>query len=85
MLQAGSFPDEVIDFFFFYYYLILPPALCPTVGSASIRNDYQEFSWGDTERPARKADNLTAICEPIVLENVGTLTSHKPTALHGLL
>jgi hypothetical protein len=24
------------------------------------------FSWGGKGRPARKADNLTAICEPIV-------------------
>jgi hypothetical protein len=33
---------------------------------------------------ARKADNLTAICEPC-LENVGALTSHNPMGLHGLL
>jgi hypothetical protein len=32
-------------------------------------------------RPAREADNLTAIC----LENVGALTSHNPVGLHGLL
>jgi hypothetical protein len=30
----------------------------PGVDSASNRNEYQEDSWG--------ADNLTAICEPIV-------------------
>jgi hypothetical protein len=30
------------------------------------RNEYQEPSWGGKERPARKADNLTAICEPNV-------------------
>jgi hypothetical protein len=30
------------------------------------RNEYQESSWGGKERPARKADNLTAICESIV-------------------
>jgi hypothetical protein len=34
--------------------------------------------------PARKADNLTAICEPTV-ENVGASTSHNLTGLHGLL
>jgi hypothetical protein len=51
---------------------------CPTSGikfataldkyktlSASNRNEYQESSWGKG-RPARGADNLTAICEPIV-------------------
>jgi hypothetical protein len=31
------------------------------VDSATNRNEYQKSSW-----PAREADNLTAICEPIV-------------------
>jgi hypothetical protein len=30
------------------------------------RNEYQESSWGGKGRPARKANNLTAIYEPIV-------------------
>jgi hypothetical protein len=30
---------------------------------SNIKNQKQESSW---DRPARKADNLTAICEPIV-------------------
>jgi hypothetical protein len=38
------------------------------VDSASNRNEYQEPSWGGggggNVRPARKADNLTAICDP---------------------
>jgi hypothetical protein len=34
--------------------------------TASNRNEYQEDSWGGKPRPARKADNLAAICEPIV-------------------
>jgi hypothetical protein len=29
--------------------------------------------------------NLTAICEPIVLKNVGASTYHNPMGLHGLL
>jgi hypothetical protein len=33
--------------------------------STSNKNEYQESSWGKG-RPARKADNLTAIFEPIV-------------------
>jgi hypothetical protein len=33
----------------------------------------------------RKADNLTAICEPIVLETVGASTSHNTMGLHGLV
>jgi hypothetical protein len=40
---------------------------------------------GGKERLARKADNLTAICEPICLENVEASTSHNPICLHGLL
>jgi hypothetical protein len=32
-------------------------------------------------RPERKADNLTAICELIVLENVGASTYHDPMGL----
>jgi hypothetical protein len=35
--------------------------------------------------PARKAHNLTAICEPMSRENVGASTSHNPMGLHGLL
>jgi hypothetical protein len=39
---------------------------------------------GGKARPARKAD-LTAICEPIVLENVGYSKSYSPINLHCLL
>jgi hypothetical protein len=37
------------------------------LGSTQVsnRNEYQESSWGKG-RPAGKANNLTAICEPIV-------------------
>jgi hypothetical protein len=42
------------------------PHYGPGVDSASNRNEYQEPSWGGEGRPAPKADNLTAICEPIV-------------------
>jgi hypothetical protein len=35
------------------------------VDSASNRNEYQEPSWGGKARPARRADNLTAIYQPI--------------------
>jgi hypothetical protein len=38
----------------------------PGVDSASNRNEYQKYSWGGKGRAARKTDNLTAICEPIV-------------------
>jgi hypothetical protein len=41
------------------------PHYGPGVDSASSRNEYQESSWGKG-RLARKADNLTVICESIV-------------------
>jgi hypothetical protein len=40
---------------------------------------------GSKVRRVRKADNLTVIYEPIVLDNVGSLTSHNPIDLQGLL
>jgi hypothetical protein len=36
-------------------------------------------------RPARRADNLTTICEQLSRQNVGASTSHKPMDLHGQL
>jgi hypothetical protein len=64
MLQTGRSPVQVpdkVDFFqsFQQHY-------GPGVDSASNRNEYQESSWGVKKRPARRADNFTAICEPIV-------------------
>jgi hypothetical protein len=40
---------------------------------------------GSKGRLASKADNLTAVCELIILENVGASTSHTRMGLHGLL
>jgi hypothetical protein len=77
---VGSRPDEV-DFFLIY--LILPAALGPGVDSASNRNEYQESlkkKPGGKVWPARRADNLLAVC----LSNVGALTSHNPMDLHDL-
>jgi hypothetical protein len=65
--EAGCSTDEVKAFFSIY--LILPAALGSGVYAASNRNEYQKqkkmFLWSRS-RPALKADNLTAICEPIV-------------------
>jgi hypothetical protein len=38
----------------------------PGVNSGSNTNEYQESSWREKMQPVRKADNLAAICEPIV-------------------
>jgi hypothetical protein len=56
--------------------LILEPHYDPQVGSVSNRNEYQE-SFGRKGRPLRKADNLTAICEPTVYKiwQYGRLTT----------
>jgi hypothetical protein len=78
MLQAGRsrvrFPMRSLDFTFD---LIFQPHYGPGVDSASNRNEYQE-------PPARKADNLTASCEPLS-RNVGASTAHNIMGLHGLL
>jgi hypothetical protein len=60
---AGSIPDEVIGFFNW-----------PNLSSRSVAlvstQPLTEMSTmnllGDKGLPARKADNLTAICEPII-------------------
>jgi hypothetical protein len=58
--------------------------ILPGVDLASNRNEYQDFPGGKG-RPARGADNLTAICEPIVYKTLGASTSHNPMGLQGLL
>jgi hypothetical protein len=76
----------------------LVPALCympeasgfqphygPGIDSASNRNEYQESSWWAKERQARKVDNLTAICEPIVQKSWDPRRLTNPIGLHGLL
>jgi hypothetical protein len=48
---------------------ILPAELGPGVYSASNRNEYQKHESnisGSKVRPVRKAENLAAICKPIV-------------------
>jgi hypothetical protein len=64
-------------------YLILPAAIDPQDSSASNRNEYQRYKQniflGIRTRPVREADKHTAICESIILDNVGFSTSHKPT------
>jgi hypothetical protein len=61
---AGSSPDNIIEFFQFTQSFQLHHG--PEVYSDSNRNEYQKIFLGCKTRPARKADNLTAICEPII-------------------
>jgi hypothetical protein len=61
---SGSSLDDVTECF--WIYLILPAALGPGLYSASNRNEYQKQTnnvSGCKTRPARTADNPTAICK----------------------
>jgi anti-sigma-K factor RskA len=87
MLKAGKSPvrfpmrslDISID-------LINPSSRTMTLGLTQVLTEMSIRDLpGGRGRPARKADNLTAICESICLENVGGSTSHNPMGLHGLL
>jgi hypothetical protein len=62
-LQAGSIPDEVIGFFNW-------PNPCSSTMALGSAQPLTEMNTGNLPggkgRPARGADNRTAICEPIV-------------------
>jgi hypothetical protein len=63
MLQTGRSRVRVSMRWIFFF----QPHYGPGVDSASNSNEYQESSGGGGKgRPARKADNLTAICKPII-------------------
>jgi hypothetical protein len=81
-MVAGSIPDEVIKFF----KLRNPPSHTMAMGSTQpLTEMIKRKIPGGKGRPARKADNLTAICQPIGLWNVGASTFHNTMDLHGLL
>jgi hypothetical protein len=63
MLQAGSIPDEVIRIFNWPN----PSSSTVVMGSTHPLTEMSTRNVpGGKGRPAFKADNLTAICEPIV-------------------
>jgi len=56
------------------------PHYGPGVGSASNRNEYQEYFLGGLRRPVRRADNLTTfMCR--LSWNLGSSTSWNPQGL----
>jgi hypothetical protein len=62
-MVAGSIPDEVIGFFSWPN----PSSQSMALGSTQPLMEMSTKNLpGGKGRPARKADNLTAICEPIV-------------------
>jgi hypothetical protein len=75
---ADSTPDEV-DFF----NLPNPSSRTMALGLTQPLTEMstRNLPWGGgggKGRPARKADNLTAICEPIVLRKYGSLDVSQP-------
>jgi hypothetical protein len=82
MEGRGSSPDEVIEFFNWPN----PSSRGMALGSSqplaglSIRNLPGSNGW-----PERKADNLTAICEPIVYKMWEPRCLTNVMGLHGLL
>jgi hypothetical protein len=59
---AGSIPDEVTGFFNWRN----PSGRTVALGSIQPLTEMStRYLLGGKKRPARKADNLTAICEPI--------------------
>jgi hypothetical protein len=85
LLQAGRsrdrIPDEV-DFF----NLPNPSSRTMALGSTQPLTEMSTRNLpGGKGRPARKADNLTKMCEPIAYKNVEAPTSHSPIGLHGPL
>jgi hypothetical protein len=82
MLQVGmSQVRFTIKPFYFSINLILSAATTGTgIYSASNRNEYQDTFFGvKGRRTARKADNLSAICD--CQENVGSLDVSQPCGL----
>jgi hypothetical protein len=69
MLQAGRsrvpFPMRSLDF---SINLILPAALWALGSTQPLTEISTRNLPGGERRPARKADNLTAICKPIVYQ-----------------
>jgi hypothetical protein len=79
---TASLPDEAIEFF----------DLCNHSSRTMFLESIQPLTEMSTknlargvERPARKDDNLTAICEPTVWKNARSLISHNIVGLYGLL
>jgi hypothetical protein len=72
---TGSSPDEV-DLFF---HLPNPSSRNMTLGFTQPLTEMSTCDLsGDKRRPARKADDLTAICEPIIYRKCGSLNISQP-------
>jgi hypothetical protein len=71
---VGSSPDEVE-----FFSLPNPSTRTMALGSTQPLTEVSTRNLpGRKKRPARKADNLTAICEPIVWTKCGSLDVSQP-------
>jgi hypothetical protein len=67
MLQAGRLPVRVPDEVFFLFNLPNPSSRTMALGSTQPPTEMSTRNLpGGKKRPARRADNLAAICEPNV-------------------
>jgi hypothetical protein len=73
-------PDEVTKRSSIH--VIFPAVLSPEVDSASNRYEYRSMFLGRRAQPVRKADNLAAICEPIVWTTLDYATPHNRIDLY---
>jgi hypothetical protein len=73
----------------FSSYLIVPTALGPGVDLASNRNEYRrkrvKLFLGSRALPVREAGSQHPHLRDSCLAGVGSVTSHSPIGLHGVL
>jgi hypothetical protein len=85
ILQAGRSRDRV-PMRWMFFNLPNPSSRTMALGSTQALTEMSTRNFpGSKGRPARGADNLTAIVSRLSRQNVGASTSHNPMGLHGLL
>jgi hypothetical protein len=77
MLQGGRSPFRVPDEEDLFFNLPNPSSRTMALGSTQLLKKATTTNEGKWP-PARKADSLTAICEPIIYRKYGSLNSSQP-------
>jgi hypothetical protein len=84
VLQAGRSPDRFLMGLLNYSFFNLPkPPSCTDLSPRV--NEYQKLSLASNALPARKADNLTAICESIISKILDSQHLRNLLPFQGLL